>query len=565
MSITILDNRDKTELQEYVDEKVAEVQDGSSSIHVGSEEPVNESVQLWIDPNGSATGSVVGSAPTVYCWGDSLTQGIGGNVNGWHLISYPQELSQRCNVVNLGVLSEDVPTIQSRIGADKILLPSCTIPGDHTQSVAIGTVGQGLTTESGRKSHILRYGEAGVNPCYVNDVKCILYRNYLADTSDGTTYYLRRFEDGDAITVEQGTPLVTFGAKHYQGGFHIFWMGANGGYGNLTDSGTDLAFGDYIARLQSCVKAVNPDDYLIVYARERVGYTQTEESEKETLANIFAGHFVDLLPSLRDRGLMYAETGLWDGSLTNGVPSVLDSGDGCHYNFYGYKAIAGVIWEYVWPKLAVIQGKVTGGASGGNNETTGDEFGEWVYKLKAPRTLTADSFGIETGFAPFAVEGAEWTLAVRVAAGVQRLSEQSNIPVFWLQKWFYDEDNNAKGLALACYADWAHSLPNNYFLEGFGSFLIDVDAMNLTPSQDGYHTFVVSRSGSQYWNYLDGQLIYGTSLGYDTTGYTCADTLKIGYSDSNNKLLGEINDVRIYNTCLTPEQCVMLTETMAGQ
>ena len=30
---------------------------------------------------------------TVYCWGDSLTQGIGGNVNGWHLISYPQVLN----------------------------------------------------------------------------------------------------------------------------------------------------------------------------------------------------------------------------------------------------------------------------------------------------------------------------------------------------------------------------------------------------------------------------------------------------------------------------------------
>ena len=30
-----------------------------------------------------------GKQKTVYCWGDSLTQGIGGNVNGWHLISYP--------------------------------------------------------------------------------------------------------------------------------------------------------------------------------------------------------------------------------------------------------------------------------------------------------------------------------------------------------------------------------------------------------------------------------------------------------------------------------------------
>ncbi|MCI5933858.1 MAG: hypothetical protein MRZ51_11770, partial [Faecalibacterium sp.] len=26
-----------------------------------------------------------GKGLNVYCWGDSLTQGIGGNVNGWHL------------------------------------------------------------------------------------------------------------------------------------------------------------------------------------------------------------------------------------------------------------------------------------------------------------------------------------------------------------------------------------------------------------------------------------------------------------------------------------------------
>lgn len=67
-----------------------------------------------------------GKQKTVYCWGDSLTQGVGGNVNGWHLISYPQVLSERCNAVNLGILSDNVPTIMARMGADAIVLPACT-------------------------------------------------------------------------------------------------------------------------------------------------------------------------------------------------------------------------------------------------------------------------------------------------------------------------------------------------------------------------------------------------------------------------------------------------------
>lgn len=500
-----------------------------------------------------------GGSPTVYCWGDSLTQGIGGNVNGWHLISYPQELSQRCKCVNLGVLSEDVPTIQSRIGADKVILPDCTIPGDHTQGVEIGSVDVGLTTQSGRKSHIIKYGEAGVNPCFVGDTKCILYRDYKSDTVSGTKYYIRRFEDGDAVVVEDGTPLETFGARYYQGGFHIFWMGANGGYGNLTDSGTDLAFSDYIARLQACVDAVNPDDYLIVYARERIGYTSDESGEKEVLASTFSGHFVDLLPALRDRGLMYSETSIWDGTLKNGVPSVLDSGDGCHYSFYGYKAIAGVLWEYVCPKLLAIKGSTGGGTGGGTGGSgsapTGDDFGTWAYKLKTPKTLTATSTGIETGFAPFAEEDKEWTIAVRVAANATRSG--NNLIVYWMQEWFIEDAGN-KGLALCCYADSSHDQPSVYMLDGFGGFMVDPDSMGLTPSTNGYHTYIVSRQGSNYWNYVDGQLIYGGPLGYDTTGYTSSKTVKIGYDGGNGRLIGDVNDIRIYNTFLDKDKCVEL-------
>lgn len=174
-----------------------------------------------------------GKQKTVYCWGDSLTQGVGGNVNGWHLISYPQVLSERCNAVNLGILSDNVPTIMARMGADAIVLPACTIPGSSSESVVVGNTTDGMTLESGRIGKLLKYGDCGINPCYVNDVPCVLFRDYAKDTSDGLSIRLRRLDNGLPVVVSAGTKLITYGAKHYKGnGLHIFWMGANGGYGS---------------------------------------------------------------------------------------------------------------------------------------------------------------------------------------------------------------------------------------------------------------------------------------------------------------------------------------------
>lgn len=292
-----------------------------------------------------------GKQKTVYCWGDSLTQGVGGNVNGWHLISYPQVLSERCNAVNLGILSDNVPTIMARMGADAIVLPACTIPGSSSESVVVGNTTDGMTLESGRIGKLLKYGDCGINPCYVNDVPCVLFRDYAKDTSDGLSIRLRRLDNGLPVVVSAGTKLITYGAKHYKGnGLHIFWMGANGGYGSDAE-GKNLDFSDYVAQLQKCVDYVAPADYLIIYARERKGYATDEAAEVQELKETFKGHLIDLLPQLNDRGLLYGETNVWDGTLVKGVPKTLDSGDGCHYSFYGYMAIGKIVWEYVAPRL----------------------------------------------------------------------------------------------------------------------------------------------------------------------------------------------------------------------
>lgn len=491
----------------------------------------------------------------VYCWGDSLTQGIGGNVNGWHMISYPQILGERCNAVNLGILSDNVPTIQARQGSLKILLPACTIPGSSSEYVEIGSVDDGLPLSDGTRAYLLKYGDAGVNPCYVNDVPCILYRDYKADTTEGTKFRLRRLNDGDPVAVLANTQLVTYGAKHYKGNIHIFWMGANGGYGNQTGSGTDLAFADYVARLQACVDYAEPEDYLIIYARERVGYAADEEAEKAELAKKFEGHFVDLVPQLCDRGLLYGETSLWDGTKTNGVPSVLDSGDGCHYSFYGYRAIANIVWEYLFPKLATMKYTLP------TPEATGDDFGEWVYKLKAPKAFTANTAPVSTGFKPFAANAGDFTFAVRFSRDAQ--PNNGIIRPFWLQKWFTVDGEN-KALAFGAYADASgFTMPKMYIMLASGAFYLDPGSMSITLPEGDYHTIIIARNGTQYYSYIDGTLIYGSALDYTDNGLTCNDAVTIG-GDADNNFVGTVADVRIYNTFFNTAKCNKLYQDMTG-
>lgn len=479
---------------------------------------------------------------TVYCWGDSLTQGIGGNVNGWHLISYPQVLAERCNAVNLGILSDNVPTIMARMGADAIVLPACTIPGSSSESVVVGNTTDGMTLESGRIGKLLKYGDCGINPCYVNDVPCVLFRDYSADTSDGLSIRLRRLEDGLPVVVSAGTKLITFGAKHYKGnGLHIFWMGANGGYGSDAE-GKNLDFSDYVAQLQKCVDYVAPADYLIIYARERKGYATDESAEVQELKETFNGHLIDLLPQLNDRGLLYGETNVWDGTLVKGVPKTLDSGDGCHYSFYGYMAIGKIIWEYVAPR---VLNKTT--SSGGTDTpdtpvapvVDSDEIGKWAYKLKSPKNLISGSLAINTGFKPFAEGATTWTIAVKFADGLTAADATQ-----WGTLMFCEVETSKTQLKIATLKSGTQ-YPECNVMCNSGGFAISTEQMGLTLYDSGYHTFVITKNDGDYTFYLDNN-----KLGYPQAG-NGDDPLYIGgWGSGWGMVKGTIMDVRIYNQCI---------------
>ncbi len=503
--------------------------------------------------NQSQTSSGTASGmPTVYCWGDSLTQGIGGNVNGWHLMSYPQMLAQRVNAVNLGIMSDDVPTIQARQGSDPVVLPGFTLPASSQEKVAIGAVMDGLPTRSGKSAKLLRYGDAGLNPCWVAGVKCYLSRDYKADTTEGTTFYIRRAEDGQAVDIPAGTELETFAARYYRGnGIHIFWMGANGGYGT---SETGLEFGGYLKRLQECVDFAGVSDYFIIYARERKGYTQDEEGEIQRIIDTFGPeHVIQLVPALVERGLLYAETNTWDGTLVNGVPSVLDNGDGCHYSFYGYQAIAGIVWEHIAP--CVFQGAA--GSTPAPEQPTGDDFGAWAYKLRRPITLTASSLDFCTSFQPFREPGQQWTIAVKYK-DFAPATEGENTVIVWAEA-------NSETVHARCsvYIESGHTATDPMCMLGNGGFRFDPNSFTL--SEDGCHYLTLVRNANQWGAWLDGNWMYGTWLDYDIGDITSSDQLALGHIYGSWKATGCIEDVRIYDAAFDDDTVKQLYLAMQGE
>lgn len=163
-----------------------------------------------------ASDSKVADSVKIYCWGDSLTEGIGGHIKqadgvfNYPEYSYPKTLAESYNVVNCGARGENIPAIMARQGADPIVVGCFTIPADKTP-VKIGelnlSTGVGLKTKSGATAQILRESESiGINPVTISGIKGTLYRkleNHF-DADHTYEYYFVREVPGEAVPVPGG-------------------------------------------------------------------------------------------------------------------------------------------------------------------------------------------------------------------------------------------------------------------------------------------------------------------------------------------------------------------------
>ena len=152
--------------------------------------------------------------------GDSLTKGSGGQSTSMSSVTSTL-LGEQWVVKNMGVGGENTLTIGARYGAIPMYIKeSIIIPKDgSTVEIPLGL----FSTYNNSKIKPLIQGDAGINPCFVDSLKCTLSRVE-------NSYFIKRNDIGtsDHLT-KPNTTIETSLSKQTKGIATIF-IGQNGGY-----------------------------------------------------------------------------------------------------------------------------------------------------------------------------------------------------------------------------------------------------------------------------------------------------------------------------------------------
>ena len=515
--------------------------------------------------------SSIGNNAIVYCWGDSLTEGVGGkikqadNTYEYEAYSYPAYVSQTYNVINLGSRGEDIYSIMARQGVDPVVVGGFTIPASKDTGVKIGEVtrmftygaGTGLTSKNG---NLVKWNKevesAGLN---INGIEGTIYRqmtsSYLTDT-DTYEYYFKRLEDGTETVVLANTEVETYAMRYYRNGYAIFWMGANGGY---------TSHQDFVQKILNMVEYGKYNDYLVILSRE---FSETYARDIMTMfteANGFC-HVLYLPDLLPDRGYMmaglslnYINTSAWTTTdkILLKCPLLCDyvgtninaeaSYSALHYSAWGYKAIGKLVVE----KLA----KIINSGSGSSVEvvTEGDDtYGHYVYKLPEAKTLTGLGY-LNTHIQLYDNVNENWTIVCQYHGSPYC---SSGFPYNILN----DElDGSYKGLLLR------YTEADTLFIGmGTGGFNVGSSGSNTSLNSNGTNNFIIVKNGNAYSLYFNNTIMaYGAALVYAVEpsdaftlpliagGRWNTDGTEVQYLTSFN-----LDKLTVYNSALTSSQVV---------
>lgn len=223
--------------------------------------------------------SFTGSVPRIICWGDSLTESIDSKT------AYPDVLARLADttVLNYGVMSEATKHIAMRQGGIQVYTGAFTIPASRTP------VSLGLKSDEG-KVIFLKYGDAGINPCYICGVEGTLGRD------DNGYYYFVRSAEGNSVSVPKGSILVTQGmAQQNPNDVLVIFTGTN-------DLPTADTISDVINIQRRMINESGCDKYVIVGLTYRGGIDDIDEVN-HILADEYGEHFLDIRTYMLEHGL----------------------------------------------------------------------------------------------------------------------------------------------------------------------------------------------------------------------------------------------------------------------
>lgn len=275
---------------------------------------------------------------TINCWGNSLTFGYGATDRNTE--SYPKVLQKLLNdkymVNNYAVSGEGAQQIASRQGGSLAYVQPCTIPAN-------GSVNIVLKDLVGTSISLLNQGDAGINPCYINDIKGTLSKN-------GSNMVFTRSENGNDIEVTHPVPLITDANKNARDGIIIIWCGSNNKtYFNNSPTTEKNEIHNIIRCIKTMINHSNSGGKYIVIGMTSKAYMPQVETVNKALATEFGEHFLDVRSNILLAGLkesMTTPTEQDNIDIENGeIPSSLRIDD-IHFNTKGYALIARYVYEH---------------------------------------------------------------------------------------------------------------------------------------------------------------------------------------------------------------------------
>ena len=273
--------------------------------------------------------------PGLVLWGDSLTAGLGGDG-----VTYPRVLQTLLHknvhsdipVINLGVVGEPASTIVGRAGGMPFVVGAFNIP-EQSAKVPIQ-----LRTANGSPAEALRLGDGGLNPVRIMDIEGIISIEQQSPTSGAYSYYFERIEPGDAVSVPNGTEVVSSASQAYKNYVPIVFIGENGGFGTNQE---------LIEQIQSIVeKSTSHGKYLVLGLT--TGTADSRIALESLMESSFGDRFVNLRELISTNGLKMANItptsedliAMESGSIP---PSLLY--DDFHLNGKGYDVMGQLVFE----------------------------------------------------------------------------------------------------------------------------------------------------------------------------------------------------------------------------
>lgn len=269
----------------------------------------------------------------IVCFGDSLTQGAGGNG-----ISYPSVLKglvgNNYNVINQGSGGENTIAILSRQGSVATYVNNITIPAKQT-TVKLCQPNEYLDSNLGIKSLLTIAGDmTGINPCYINSVIGILSK---VNDGNGVYYTFTRSKDGKEIVIDRPTRIFFYSTNRYNNSILCLFIGQNGGYSTEEE---------LVEQIRNAIRHNGTDKYIILGLT--TGSNTERASLEKTMQNAFGLHYLNTRKYLYMYGLSDANikpTTQDENDIKNGiVPNSLRS-DSVHLNDKGYTVLGNIVYK----------------------------------------------------------------------------------------------------------------------------------------------------------------------------------------------------------------------------